>query len=294
MSKEIINTKMQVLTLVAQGNPMGKVTPQSIGQEYVDTTTGRIFKAVGLGNNQWAFIGQGNASNDFTPDQMSNLAFWFDASDKSLLTLDSENNISSFSSRINNVILARNSTPSWKYQENLQNGRGGAFNPFPNDQVMQYIREGFSFQFTQGLSAYMVIKPTVLPGYYMRLMGFHDNNRWYPWSYISTAGNFHAEWGTGDVQIAPVVLNQPVIFWFRFSGTNRGDQSFLSGVNNQQTFNNTWWYENYNVRGMAILGNSNGYAFRGQFFEQLTFFNQISEDDHQKILTYLNSKWAIY
>jgi len=91
-------------------------TPDYVGQQYVNTTDGSIYVAVGTnGSYNWGLVGKG-ATTVFDVDTVSNMFAWWDASEN--ITYDSGNIVTTWVDKVNGWSLTKEGSPeyvsSWK------------------------------------------------------------------------------------------------------------------------------------------------------------------------------------
>lgn len=107
---------------VVTGTGAPTMVPAFIGQEYIDESTGKIYKAIGtFGSYNWAYIGQGGLSA-FTKDSVPGLIAWYKAD--SGITKDAGNLVSVWADQSDSGFhLAQpTSTNQPLYVENVING----------------------------------------------------------------------------------------------------------------------------------------------------------------------------
>lgn len=263
----------------------GKTAPQFIpyfvGQEYINTTTGAIYKAVGTkGIYNWGMIGKGEVSS-FTKDTVPNIFAWWKADHG--VTKNGGNLVSAWTDYVNGwAIINSGGTDMPLWEENKYNNQPGITFDGSNDYLSLNTSDtGNSWTFFTIFS----INTTYTD---LRILVDHGGGN----SRIDVARN-PSQICIGDysyvVGMGTYSLNRQYLVVARSQGTN-----LYGRLNNGVE---TLVKSSYSTALAAMRFGQywgGGYFCNGTVCEHLIYNASLTEENIQKVMIYLNNKYAIY
>jgi hypothetical protein len=283
------SASLKIPTLTGIGAPA--ITPRYVGQDYIDTSTGSVYKAVGTdGYWNWAYVGGGPANlAEFNKNTVPGLLFWYDANDVSSIVKDGGNAISNIYDKSGNgyhlAPITANQKPIWT--ENIQNGLPAIyFNP-TGSTATGMTRGNLSIS-AQPITHFYVIKPVRLnygadqlisegqaSGRNLFQINATDNKfEIYAGAIVTTAAV-----STSSATIATVIFNSSS------SSLQINNISAITGLNPSTG----------GLYGPTFGADYNNNAsYSGYICEILCYSGVISPQNQIIIRSYLNTIWGVY
>ena len=263
-----------------QGAPI--ITPQFVGQQYVDTSTGSIYAAVGTnGLYNWGFVGSGSLTS-FNKDTVSGLLGWYDASDVSTITKDGGNNVTTWNDKsATNKSLVNTLAGKPVYTTNVQNGLPGIYFSGSTTGISSN-----AFSIASPMTMFLVVRPTgwstgttqnitSMPGGVMEAQKTNGATSLLLYNGATLTGG-------------SLVNNTPYIITMIGNGGSSSIQ-----INNNTPTTGT---AGSATASYVLLGyhNSSGNYYVGYICELLIYSTNVASTNQILIQTYLNNKWGIY
>lgn len=277
MSNPVIKSPYpQILT----GTTAPTMAPSFIGQEYYNTADGSMYKAMGTsGYWNWGMVGRGSLS-EFNKDTVDNIFAWWEAD--SGVTKDAGNLVSGWTDTINGWKLINSGgtdRPLWEGTK--YNNKPGITFDGSNDYLsLDTSDTGTSFTFLSVIS----INTTYTD---LRILVDHGGPAKYVCAY-KTPSQFYIG-DAGYTAMGTYSINTPYLIVGRSQGTN------LYGRINDGS--ETLVKSGYTTTLAAMrFGQywSGGYHCNGTVCEHLIYNASLTEENIQKVMAYLNNKYAIY
>ena len=262
-----------------QGQGAPTITPQFVGQQYVDITTGGIYTAVGTnGSYNWGYVGSGMTSS-FTKNTITGLIGWHDYSD--LQTMSMTGNIISSIADKSNTGLAMNqeSALTTTLVSNYQNGLSVAYCNGNSSMYSSTTTIGSVF------TRIVVVRPTGWStGGTQGIIGHNSIG------YIGkVSGNTNLQMYNGAQAVITSLTNTyPYIIIGVFNGAS--SFCYVNGTKYTIVTPGTGALTRFNVGANALVGE----FFTGYVMETLTYGSALADSQCLTINTYLNNKWGIY
>lgn len=272
-SNQLFTPTQSVLT----GSGAPTMVPSFIGQEYVDTSNGNMYKAVGTsGSYNWAFIGQGGLST-FNKNSVPGLRFWV-KSDAGI-TKDAGNLVSNWNDQSDSGWHLAQATAGSKplYVDNVINGL-----PVIRFDGSSDYMNNVSLAINQPSTTFMVGNYIVVDATEDISMSCGTNS-----IVMNTAGGkFDTYAGT---HIGTYVADTNKHIWIAVhngaSSKIITDQTTTTG--NAGTANMAQIMIGWYTAGGAYYANIN-------IGEILIYNSALSSTNMATVSAYLNNKWAIY
>lgn len=264
-----------------QGQGAPTITPQFIGQQYIDKTSGGIYTAVGTdGYWNWGFTGMGLFSS-FNKNTIAGLISWYKADDGPSPTTEGTN-ITSWldSSDTANTLTGVSGTRA--YTSNVQNGLAGI-----RFVANSYILGSNLTDVTQPGTIFLVFKGTDwATGGYQCIFSAGSGS----WEIYKNTGNTNGMIASGTNLVGSAVVNNTTSM---ITGIFNGGSSSIKINNNSTTVGNAG--TGVNVMRPLIGTDASGAAgFTGYVFEVLVYTGALTTTNQDIVRTYLNNKWGIY
>lgn len=277
MSNPVIKSPYpQILT----GTTAPTMTPSFIGQEYYNTADGSMYKAMGTsGYWNWGMVGRGSLS-EFNKDTIPGIFAWWKAD--SGVTKDAGNAVTTWADTINGWQLTNTGgtdRPLW--EETKYNNKPGITFDGSNDYLsLDTSDTGTSWTYFTVFSintTYTDQRIIVSPNTRYRRIGVIDN----PSKLYIGDSEYAARFSyTINVPILGVLRSQGTTLFGRYN--NDSESTILTG---------------YTITLDALrLGGywSGGYHCNGTVCEHIIYNASLTEENIQKVMAYLNNKYAIY
>lgn len=269
--------------LTGVGAPV--VTPQFVGQQYVDTASGNIYTAVGTsGAYNWGFTGRGLTSA-FNKDTIPGLRGWFDASNATNFIKDGGNAVSTwYDLSDTGYNLSYTGTNKAIYTTNRQNGLSGLVFTAANSVYLGSTVTNLLS--SPQATIFVVYKSTQTSGSCPILTNYSDACG----IYHRAANNSNTLGYCGNSQVGNIsfVANTTRLLTMVQNGSSTG--SFQVNQNSPAT---GAMGTNYFDR-LQLANNNAGAWFDGDLYEILIYQGVLSTNNISLTQTMLNNKWAVY
>lgn len=263
-------------------------TPAFVGQEYIDSQTGSIYKAMGTsGAYNWAYIGRG-ATSAFNKDTVPGLVGWWDATMTDYVTKDAGNNVTAFydmSDGAKNFVNSSATKPVWT--ENV-------FGTLPGIYF-----GGAAYLYTNSFTAigqpntyFIVIKPTAWStGTNQDIIGGHEaGGGAYNGQVIGKATsnlNVYLHGRPSSAQGPALTNTTPVLLTCTFNGSSSSiainDNAPVTLIIGSSGIDNLYL-------GTAPYGS----PYTGYFGAGMLFSSTLSDANKAIVRTMLNNKFALF